>query len=173
MADAARNITIKVLLDEAKARAGLKRMGDDAEQSGSRWSKMGAAAKAGIALAGAALVSFAVDAVKAAAADEAAQRQLALALENTTGATEGQVDAVEDYISATSKATGITDDELRPALANLVRATGDVEEAQAADGYSYGYCYCPWSPPRTGHPRHFESGSGECGSPRTDGYCCP
>ena len=130
MADAARNITIKVLLDEAKARMGLKQLGDDAEKSGSRWSKMGATAKAGIALAGAALVSFAVDAVKAAAADEAAQRQLALALENTTGATEAQVGAVEDYIKQTSLASGVTDDELRPAMANLVRATKDVEEAQ-------------------------------------------
>ena len=66
MADAARNITIKVLLDEAKARAGLKRMGDDAEQTESRWSKMGTGIKAGIALAGAAVLSFAADAVKAA-----------------------------------------------------------------------------------------------------------
>ena len=66
MADAARNITIKVLLDEAKARMGLKQMGDDAEQTGTRWSKMGSCAKAGIAVAGAAVVSFLADATKAA-----------------------------------------------------------------------------------------------------------
>ena len=34
MADAARNITIKVLLDEAKARMGLKQIGDDADDTG-------------------------------------------------------------------------------------------------------------------------------------------
>ncbi len=130
MADAARNITIKVLLDEAKARMGLKSMGDDAEKTGTRWQKMGAAAKAGVALAGVAVVKFLGDATKNAIADEAAQRQLALAVTNSTGATEDQVSAVEDYIDKTSRATGITDDELRPAFANLARATGDVTQAQ-------------------------------------------
>ena len=130
MADAARNITIKVLLDEAKARMGLKQMGQDADDTGSRWSKMGGAVKAGIAVAGAAVVAFLADAAKAAIEDEASQKQLALALENTTGATKEQVAATEEWIDGMSRSRGVADDELRPALANLVRATGDVETAQ-------------------------------------------
>ena len=103
MADSQRNITIKVLLDEAKARLGLKQMGDDAEQTGNRWQKMGTAAKAGLAVAGAAVVHFLGEATKNAIADEAAQRQLALAVRNSTGATEDQTDALEGYISKTSQ----------------------------------------------------------------------
>ena len=127
---AKRTVTIGVLLDDLKARTGLKKLGSEAEQTGSRWSKMGATAKAGVALAATAVVKFLGDATKNAIADEAAQRQLALAVKNSTGATEDQTAAVEDYITQTSLATGVTDDELRPAFANLVRATRDVEEAQ-------------------------------------------
>ena len=65
-----------------------------------------------------------------AAADEAAQRKLAIALQNSTGATAAQVAGVEDYISKTSLATGVSDDELRPAFQRLAQATGDVDEAQ-------------------------------------------
>jgi hypothetical protein len=68
--------------------------------------------------------------VKNAAADEAAQRLLAKTIENTTKATKGQIAAVEDYITKTSLAKGVTDDELRPAFARLTRSTKDVEESQ-------------------------------------------
>ena len=130
MADAARNITIKVLLDEAKARMGLKQLGDDAETTGSRWSNMGALAKAGLAVAAGAVVGFLKDATAAALEDERAQRDLALALENTTGATVEDIKKTEEWIDATARATGVADDQLRPALETLTRATGDLDEAQ-------------------------------------------
>ena len=41
---------------------------------------------------------------------------------------------VEDYISQLTLASGIADDQLRPALANLARATGSVESAQEGLG---------------------------------------
>jgi hypothetical protein len=41
------------------------------------------------------------------------------ALQDLTGATDAQVKAVEDYITATSLALGIADDELRPALCQV------------------------------------------------------
>lgn len=72
------------------------------------------------------------DAAKAAIEDEQAQQMLARQLKASTGATDAQVKAVEDYISKQGRLTGITDDELRPAMAGLVRATKDVNEAQRA-----------------------------------------
>jgi hypothetical protein len=71
-----------------------------------------------------------VEGVKAAIADEKAQTQLALALENATGATKGAIAATEQFILQTSLATGVADDELRPALQRLALSTGDVKKAQ-------------------------------------------
>ena len=70
--------------------------------------------------------------VKAAAADQAAQAQLARQLQATTGATDKQIKANEDFVSSLSMAAAVADDELRPALASLVRGTGDLVSAQDA-----------------------------------------
>ena len=70
------------------------------------------------------------DAVKGAMEDEQAQKLLARQLEKTTGATSAQIKGMEDYITTQGKLKGVTDDELRPALAGLVRATKDIDEAQ-------------------------------------------
>jgi len=70
------------------------------------------------------------DATKAAIEDAASQAELSRQLKATTGATDAQVAGVEDFISAQGRLLGVTDDELRPALAGLVRATGSVSEAQ-------------------------------------------
>jgi len=69
-------------------------------------------------------------AVKAAAEDQKSQEQLKIALENTVGANKSQVAAVEDSVTALMFQTATADDALRPALAKLVRATGDVTQAQ-------------------------------------------
>ncbi|MFZ9751681.1 MAG: hypothetical protein ACO3CN_06235, partial [Candidatus Nanopelagicales bacterium] len=91
-------------------------------------------ANAAFAAAGAAAVAYAgkllKDGVEAAIEDERAQVKLAGALRNVTGATEDQIAAVEDYILQQSLATGVADDQLRPAFERLVRSTRDVEEAQ-------------------------------------------
>jgi hypothetical protein len=58
------------------------------------------------------------------------QPKLATTLGNVTGATDAQVKSVEDFITKTSLAAAVTDDELRPALDSLVRGTGDVAKAQ-------------------------------------------
>jgi hypothetical protein len=57
---------------------------------------------------------------------------LARQLRTTTQATDAQIKAVEQSISAFSKQTAMADDQLRPALANLVRATGSLELSQKA-----------------------------------------
>jgi hypothetical protein len=69
---------------------------------------------------------------KAAAEDQAAQVQLARQLQATTGATDKQIKANEDFVSTLSRSAAVADDELRPALASLVRGTGDLASAQDA-----------------------------------------
>lgn len=76
------------------------------------------------------LVSGISDSVKAAAEDAKSQRLLAKQLTNTTKASAKQIKSVEKFIDKTSMATGVVDDELRPAFANLVRGTGSVAKAQ-------------------------------------------
>ena len=85
-------------------------------------------ATAALAALGAGLVITA----KAAAADQAAQAQLARQLQATTGATDQQIKANEEFVSSLSMAAAVADDELRPALASLVRGTGDLATAQDA-----------------------------------------
>jgi hypothetical protein len=87
-----------------------------------------AAVPAGLAIAALGAVAF--DAVKAFAEDDAAAQKLATTLGNVTGASDAQVKSVEDFISKTSIAAAVADDELRPALDSLVRGTGDVTKAQ-------------------------------------------
>jgi len=87
-----------------------------------------AAVPAGLALAAVGAVAF--DAVKAFAEDDAAAQKLATTLTNVTGASDAQVKSVEDFISKTSMAAAVADDELRPALDSLVRGTGDITKAQ-------------------------------------------
>lgn len=76
--------------------------------------------------AGQALVGFA----RMAAEDEKGQKQLALAIQASTKATDAQIAATEEYIDKTQRAVGVADDQLRPALARIVRSTKDLDKAQ-------------------------------------------
>jgi len=87
-----------------------------------------AALPAAAAIAGLGIV--AVDAVKAFMEDDKAAQLLATSLRNTTGATDAQIASVEKFITKTSVAAAVADDELRPAFDKLVRGTGDVTQAQ-------------------------------------------
>jgi hypothetical protein len=69
-------------------------------------------------------------ATKAAMEDQAAQVQLAGVLERSAAATEQDIAATEAFISSLSRATAVADDDLRPALAQLVQATGSLEQSQ-------------------------------------------
>lgn len=113
---------------------GLKDTEKGFNSLGSRVAKFGKMAAAAMAAAAAAVAAYAVklavDGVKAAIEDEKAQAKLATTLQNVTGATNKQIAAVEASILKMSLATGVADDQLRPAFENLVRATGDISEAQ-------------------------------------------
>jgi ElaB/YqjD/DUF883 family membrane-anchored ribosome-binding protein len=69
-------------------------------------------------------------ATQAAIDDQAAQVELARTLSVSASATKAQVAATETMISKMAMASGIADDELRPALASLVRGTKDISKAQ-------------------------------------------
>ena len=69
---------------------------------------------------------------KAAAEDAQGQALLANSLRKSAGASQKQIASVEDWVSATTLATGVADDQLRPALGTLARATGDVTKSQSA-----------------------------------------
>ena len=77
-----------------------------------------------------AVAGAATFAVKAAIEDIAAQEQLAGVIKRSTAATDGAVKMNEKFISTLSRATATADDDLRPALATLVGATGNLEVSQ-------------------------------------------
>jgi hypothetical protein len=124
-------ITFDADFDELKR--GISGAQNEVQGFGDRVAKFGKMAGAAFAVAGAAAAAYAgkllVDGVKSAIADEAAQAKLATTLQNVTGATEGQIAAIEAQILKTSLLTGKTDDELRPSFERLVRATKDSDEA--------------------------------------------
>jgi hypothetical protein len=68
--------------------------------------------------------------VKAAMEDAAAQDQLANVLKRSAMENEDGIRLVEEFISAQSRLTAVADDELRPAFAELVNATGSANQAQ-------------------------------------------
>jgi hypothetical protein len=125
-----RALTLKLLADTADFQKKLAAGSKDIDSIGERASEFGKKAAIAFAAASAAIGAFAVSAVKAAAEDEAAQRKLAETIRSTTAATDAQIAGVEAYITKTSIAIGVTDDQLRPAFSRLVRSTNDVEDAQ-------------------------------------------
>jgi hypothetical protein len=77
-----------------------------------------------------ALFNFSKNAVKAFMADEKAAKSLELQLKNTGFAFSAP--AVEYYIANLQKATGVLDDQLRPAFQQLLTVTGSVTKSQDA-----------------------------------------
>jgi hypothetical protein len=129
-AQGSRTLKLSLLADVAEFTKGIKTAGKDTETIGDQFTAFGKKAALAFAAAGAAIGAFAAESIKNAAADEKAQRLLALTIENTTSATAEQIKGVEKYITTTSIAIGVTDDQLRPAFARLTRSSKDVEEAQ-------------------------------------------
>jgi hypothetical protein len=82
----------------------------------------------GVTIGVGAILAFGKAAVRAAAEDEKAQKQLALALKNVGLGRD--VAASEEFINKLSREFGVVDDELRPAYQTLAVATRDSAEAQ-------------------------------------------
>ncbi len=134
MATGNRTLKLSILADVDELKKSLKQGEVEVKGFGDKVGEFGKKAAAAFAIAAAAAAAYAtklaVDGVKAAIEDEAAQLRLASALKSATGATDAQIKATEDYISKTSLAIGIADDELRPAFQRLATATGDVTKSQ-------------------------------------------
>jgi hypothetical protein len=84
----------------------------------------------GLTFSAAALINFSKNAVKAFAADEKAAKSLEIQLKNTGYAFSAP--GVEYYIANLQKATGVLDDQLRPALQTLLTASGSLTQSQKA-----------------------------------------
>ena len=129
-----RTLKLSILADVDDLKKKLGDGGKEVDGFGGKLEKFGKVAAAAFAAAAAAAVAYAgklaIDGVKAAIEDEAAQLKLANALKNVTGATENQISAVEKQIEKLALATGTADDALRPAFQRLAVATKDVDEAQ-------------------------------------------
>ena len=134
MAGQSRTLKLSILADVDQLKKSLAQANGDVDNSSSKMGefskKAGLAFAAAGAAAGAYAVKLAVDGVKAAIEDEAAQIRLATALKNATGATNDMIASVEKQILKTSLATGVADDKLRPALQRLSLSTNDVTKAQ-------------------------------------------
>ena len=134
MATGNRTLKLSILADVDDLKKKLGEADKAVEDNSNKIADFGKKAAAAFAVAAAAAVAYgtklAIDGVKAAIEDEQAQLRLANALKTATGATEGQIQATEDMILKTSLATGVADDQLRPALQRLAVSTKDTEEAQ-------------------------------------------
>jgi hypothetical protein len=134
MATGNRTLKLSILADVDDLKKKLGEADKAVEGNASKISEFGKKAAAAFAVAAAAAVAYgtklAIDGVKAAIEDEQAQLRLAAALKTATGATDDQIKATEAYILKTSLATGVADDQLRPAFQRLAVSTKDVDEAQ-------------------------------------------
>jgi len=129
-----RTLKFSILGDVDDLKKKLAQGSDDVEGFGGKLEKFGKVAGLAFAAAGAAAVAYAgklaIDGVKSAMEDEAAQAKLALTLKNVAGATDEAIARTETWITNMGIAFGVSDEDLRPSIERLTRATGSLEEAQ-------------------------------------------
>ena len=130
MATGNRTLKLSILADVDDLKKKLGEADKAVESNSSKIADFGKKAAAAFAVVGAAVGAYAISAIKAAAEDQASQVRLANALRNTVNATDDAIDAAERWITKQSLATGVADDQLRPALERLTRSTKDIGEAQ-------------------------------------------
>lgn len=143
--------TLKMLLlgEDKSASSALRHAGDTAEKTAHKFNalgghstllghKFGSLSKmaAGVFAGGAMLqggemaVDLLKDSVKAAAADEKANAVLARQMQNVAHARGEDVKSTEEWLKKQAEATGISRDELTPAMTKLVTATHSTAKAQ-------------------------------------------
>lgn len=130
-----RTLKLNLLADVTKFGAGMIEARGDVNKLSTAATRAGKAVAAsfvamGVA-AGYAAMRIGKESVQAAIDDEKAQTQLATTLRNVVNATDSAIASTEKWITKQQFATGISDNALRPALANLTRATGDLQKAQS------------------------------------------
>jgi hypothetical protein len=106
----------------------LKKFGSVAQTVSNNFNRAFGAAGIGLGLTQ--LTRILKDSTKAAVEDGKSQALLANALRNTLSATTDTIAGAERYIAKTQLSASVLDDELRPALATAVRATGSLADGQ-------------------------------------------
>lgn len=126
------DITFDIIARD-RASSKFDRVGKSADRGSRSLRMLGKAGKyAAFGLAGAvgAAAVAAGKLAKGAAEDQASAALMAKQFRNSAKATRVQVAATEEWITKMGVARGVADDQLRPALSNLVRSTHDVGKAQ-------------------------------------------
>lgn len=120
-------ISISIGADTGRLRKDMRK----ADGIVNKFSRVASTAFDGLAVAAAgAAFKIGVDGVKSAIEDQKSQAQLALALKNTTKATDAQIAATEDYITKTQLRYGKSDVELRASLVKLATVSKSATKAQ-------------------------------------------
>lgn len=110
---------------ENKGKKALKDVDKSIKGLTSTFKKLAGAA--GIGLSTTAVINFGKNAAKAFMEDEKAATRLAIAVKNLGLGFE--TPRIEEFISQISKASGVTDDQLRPAMQKLLQTTGSVAKS--------------------------------------------
>jgi hypothetical protein len=133
---AGRTLTVSLVANTSSFRRGMMSAVRDTQGFQGKMTALGASMRGmlgpAMAAAGAAAAAFAaklaVDGVQAAAAEADAIAKLSNTLNNLN---QGfALTGLEEFIDKTQRATGVADDQLRPALDSLVRSTRSASEAQ-------------------------------------------
>jgi hypothetical protein len=126
----AKAISITVTGNTAPLRKSLKDADKQLTTFGRAQAQWAQASALAYGVLGSAVGQFAAQSVQAAIDDQKAQALLADQLQKTIGANAAAIKGTEEYISTLMMASNVSDDQLRPALAQLVRATGSLTQAQ-------------------------------------------
>jgi hypothetical protein len=114
------------IIVENKGKKALKDVDTSVKGLSKSFKKLAGAA--GIGLSTAAVINFGKAAAKAFIADEKAANRLAISVKNLGLGFE--TPRIERYISDLSAMSGVTDDQLRPAMQKLLQTTGSVTKSQ-------------------------------------------
>jgi hypothetical protein len=128
-------LKLTVVTDPTKFHTGMRAISKDLRGLQSTANSVGrginkALGTIGLAAGFTALAGVMKKSAKAASEDIKSQALLANSLKNTIGATDSTVASAEAYIKNTQLQTAVLDDELRPALAQTVLATGSLASGQ-------------------------------------------
>lgn len=132
MAPGSGTVTVKFLGDLADLQKKTSDAGNTVGGFGDNMKK--AAGGIAQAFAGLGVATFLKDATQAAAEDQAAHEKLATSLRNSIGAWDGQVAAIEKWITKAQFTKGFSDNDLRTSFAALTEVTHNVSDSQALMG---------------------------------------
>jgi hypothetical protein len=138
------DLVFKVIADTKSAQEGLEKISGKVQDlnkhtlaTSNGMEKFFSKAKVGagvvaaaFTVAATAISVFAIKAIQAGAENDAAGKRLELTLKNVTGASEDAAAAANEYVRQLTLMSGVSEEDLRPALDQLARATRNLADAQ-------------------------------------------